>query len=358
VKHIKNMLFRFCLFAVLWIPLTACSAGEIFVEPTSTHTRTPSPTRTPTPSETPTPTITPSPSPTITPTPQSIQMRLNLEQGEIYQIQMVNKQEITQLIEGKAEVMHQTLGLGYTYEITEVQSNGNYWITVLYNWALYEQQTSLGEISYDSSDPPDVVPPEALGYKALLGNGFSIRVTPRGRIIEVLGLEEMQSNMIDEMGITDEAMRQEMEQVLQDLYSIEAMKDQLKFLPFEYPEHPIQVGEPWSDSSEITVMVPLRIENTYTLREVEDGIGTIGASSIITPDLEAEPTDFGDFMVRYDISGSQELTITMDLEKGWQTDSIGVQKLSGDMILFVEEDQISIPIFINTETHVESYLLE
>jgi len=358
MKHIKNMLFRLCLLAVLWIPLTACGAGEIFVEPTSTHTQTPSPTRTPTPSKTPTPTLNPSPSPTATQTPQSIQMRLNLNQGEMYQIRVVNEQEITQLVEGKAEVIHQTLGLGYTYQITEVQSNGDCWIAVLYNWVLYEQQTSLGEISYDSSDPPDLVPPEALGYKALLGNGFSIQITPRGKILEVLGLEEMQSNMIDDMGITDEATRKEMEQVLQDLYSIEAMKDQLKGLPFEYPEHPIQVGEPWSDSSETTVIVPLHIENTYTLRDVQDGIATIIASSIITPDLDAEPTDFGDFTVRYEISGSQELTITMDLEKGWQTDSVGEQKLSGDMILFVEEDQISIPIFINTKIHVESYLLE
>jgi hypothetical protein len=364
MKRIKVALTCIMISIVYPVMLISCNNAEIIPTPTSTSIPTQAPTLTPPPTSTPTsiPTSTPTlaPTPTATPIPtlppssaSLTQTQLHLKEGDIIHIRMVTEQEISSTIEGLQQDLIQKVGYGYTYTVTSVDAEGNFSIDIVYDWILLEQESDLGKFQFDSSDPPEEIPLEAEGYNALLGKSFSMKMTHRGEILEIEGLDEMYSEMIDDLGITDEAEREQMEQLLQDQFGEEALKEQMGNIVMDYPEGPIQVGETWTQRVESTVMVPLIFDTTYSIRSFENGIATIDARSIITPDPDAEMLDLGYAKIGYNLSGEQEGVTILDVETGLIISGTMTQTLTGEMTISMEDEEMTVPISLLGETTIE-----
>jgi hypothetical protein len=350
---------------------TACSGLGASPTPTATPIPTQAPTSTPKPTltstPTSTPTITPSSTPTPTPTPTPTlattsdvlpQIQLNLQEGDVLYIRMVSDQEISTTFEGEKQDILQTIGYGFTYTVTSVVPEGNMSINIVYDWILIEQETDFGKVQYDSSDPPEEIPPEAESYNALLGKGFSIIMTSQGEIIEVEGLDEMYNEMIDSLDITDETEREQMKQLFRDQFGDEALKEQMGTMMMDYPEGPIRVGDSWTQSIGSTMIAPLITETTYSLRSYENGIATIDAKSIITSDPEAEMLDFGYAKIGYSLSGEQEGTTLLDVETGLTLNGTITQTLSGEMTMIMDDEEMTVPMSILGETTIEMVMVE
>jgi hypothetical protein len=355
------------IFVTIWLIyagiLTACS-GTVSL-PTSTATSIPTlaPTLTPKPTLTSTPTLTPTPLPSSTPTPSPIpavlpQMHLNLKEGDVFHIRMVSEQEISTTIEGEKQDIIQKIGYGYTYTVTSVDPEENMSIDIVYDWILLEQETDFGKVQYDSSDPPEEIPPEAEGYNALLGKGFSIIMNSHGEVINIEGLDEMYIEMIDDLDIADETEREQMKQLFRDQFGDEALKEQMGKMMMEYPEGSIHVGDTWTLSMESTVLVPLLFETTYSLRSYENGMATIDAKSIITLQPDAEMLDLGYAKIGYNLTGEQEGTTILDVETGLTINATITQTLSGEMTMIMEEEELTVPISILGETTIEMAMEE
>jgi hypothetical protein len=349
--------------------LVSCSSMGALPTPTATSIPTQAPTLTPKPTLTSTPTSTPTITHSSTPTPTSTstsvtasdvlpQMQLNLKEGEVFHIRMVSDQEISTTVEGQKQEIIQKIGYGYTYTVTSVDAEGNVSIDIVYNWILLEQETDFGKVQFDSSNPPEEIPPEAEGYNALLGKGFSIRITPQGEILDIEGLDEMYMGMIDDLDITDETEREQMKQLFRDQFGNDALKEQMGNLMMDYPEGPIRVGDTWTQSVESTAIVPLIIETTYFLRSYENGIATIDARSTITTHPDAEMLDLGYAKIGYNLSGEQEGTTLLDVETGLTLNGTITQTLSGEMTMIMEDEEMTVPMSILGVTTIEMIMEE
>jgi hypothetical protein len=79
--------------------------------------------------------------------------------------------------------------------------------------------------------------------------------------------------------------------------------------------------------------------------------------SLITPNADAGPVDFGLFQIAYSLSGEQEGVIMVDLASGLSNSQIR-QSLSGEMEMSAEGQTINVPLKIEGMVKVESSRVE
>jgi hypothetical protein len=279
---------------------------------------------------------------------------MNLQVGEVYQIRMISDQQISQSVEGETQDTLQTFGYGYTYTVTDVDENGNIWVDARYNWALFEQDGPLGSVSYDSDNPPEVIPDAAIGFHGLVGNGFSIKFSPDGLILDITGLDEMYAGMLDDMGITDDTTRAQMEQVFQEQFGEEALSEQLNNIILQLPGEAIQVGDTWTVSADSSAIAPMMIETTYTLLSLKGNIATIDVSSIVSPDPDGGIMDLGLFQIGYSLHGEQEGFLEVDVNTGLTMNFTLNQSMTGEMVMYMDGEELSVPTTIEATTTIES----
>ena len=344
--------------------------------PTPGPTATPTPTHTPRPTTTPTrtPTATPSdtatPAPTRTPrpvtatpvadlggTPVSLVLRMNLEPGELYRVRFRTEQLVTQSMQGQSFDTNQQIGYEYNYSVRSADAAGNTWVDVQYTWVHIEQETILGSMFYDSDNPPAEVPPGAQAFAALVGSGFSMLITPQGKVLEVEGLEAMYAQMLQAIDFPDAAAEQQFRQTLEQQFGEEALKQQMSGASFEFPPEPIGIGESWTTTTELTVLMPMMIESKYTLRSVEGGLAELELSSTVNSSANAGPVDFGTVQIEYSVSGEQQGIVQVDLASGMTSSQIH-QTLSGEMVMAAEGQTLNVPISIRSTVEVESSRVE
>jgi hypothetical protein len=362
---------RFAAAALLALLAAACAgAPEPTLTPTPTDTATPPPT--PTETYTPPPTETPEPIATLAPTESGefispytpsaptgsgatkdpVVLKLNLQEGAVYRIRMLSSQNLSQSFEGQTFDIAQESGFEYTYTVTSLEPDGSAWIDVRYTRALLEIDSLFASEAYDSADPGPI-PEGAEGIAAIVGSGFSIRIKPDGEVLEIEGLDEMYDQMLAGMDIADPELRQTLEFTFQEQFGEQAMKEQIGSLLFEFPEGSLTVGDSWTTIQETTAMVPIVAENTFTLLDFDENTALIEVSSDIRTGSQEGGVDLGLFEFDFVVTGAQEGLIQIDLRTGL-SNSIIDQKMSGEMTVVVEGEQVTVPLDITQTIQVES----
>jgi len=264
---------------------------------------------------------------------EGLQLRLNLREGKSYSLRVLTEQEIHQTLEGQQYDMTQTMGMGYTYDVDQIDAAGNALVHVTYDWTLVKQQVPGGNIEYDSSNPPGVVDPAAMGFAALVGQGFTMRLSPQGGIQDVQGVDEMISRMLEQLDMLQDPTLDALEQSLRNQFGENAIKESLGNMLSIYPEMPVKIGDAWSKTFVISLGFPMILENTWTLVGRQGGVATIEVHSTIKPNLEGGPIEMGYVKLSYDVFGEQWGTLEMDESTGWTVSSVVTQEVSGTVTL-------------------------
>jgi len=227
--------------------------------------------------------------------------------------------------------------------VTEVDSEGNAWMDLLYERLILEQDNGLGKVEYDSADPPSEIPPEAQGLSALVGLGFELRMSPRGEVLETRGEDELVDKMIAAVQLSDPAAREQMEATLRQQYGGEALQNQLRDTVVQFPEEPLRVGDSWSITTETFALTTLTVKATYTLRGFDEQTARIDVHSSFATEDSMEMLDFGLFQIGYLLAGEQEGTMLVDLETGLSDIQLR-QDLTGEMTIAVEGEEFDVPL--------------
>lgn len=330
-------------------------------QPSATMTRTPTATFTPTETRTPRPTRTPSPLPEATSTTAAtagastggpVLIRLQLSEGEIYRLRMLTQQDISQSFEGQELDVGQRIGYEYTYSVTAVDDSGNAWIDVLYTWVVYETETIMGKVSYDSSDPAAEIPAGAEGFSALVGNGFSMLLSPEGEVLDLEGLDELYNDMLDALEISDDVLRSQLKTLFREQFGEEAMKQQFASITAYIPDEPVSVGDSWTQETEVSALLPMIVETEYSVRAVDDTTVTLDVVSTISANPDAGLMDFDIVQIGYYVQGEQEGEIVVDRASGLSSSETR-QTMSGEMVMTSEEEEFRVPISIQSITRIE-----
>jgi len=107
---------------------------------------------------------------------EKLDLKLNLKKGQKFGLKMVTDQKMSQTMMGQQQKMNQMTAIGMSFG-------------------------PMGVMEYDSTKPqqPGADNPMSAMYKAMVGHSFVMKLTPKGEILEIKGIDEMIAKMIDKM---------------------------------------------------------------------------------------------------------------------------------------------------------------
>jgi hypothetical protein len=260
---------------------------------------------------------------------EKMQYQLKLEKGKKYYVRTITEQKISQTYWGQEDNIEQTNGMGMDLEVNDVDVNGTMWLNQTYAWVRVRKKDHKGETAYDSSKKDSPVPRVMQHFVALLGEGFSLRMTPKGQVKAVRGLKRMRENISKKLsaGPLGQFLMKDLEQHI----SKEAIKELTESSMAMYPDKPVGVGDSWSKKVVLSQGFAMILDHNWTLKERKNGVAVMEVSSVVTPNRKAKPPEMGGTKISYELSGKQQGLVQMQESTGWIIRSKINQDLAGQM---------------------------
>ncbi|MHC4622924.1 MAG: DUF6263 family protein [Planctomycetota bacterium] len=234
---------------------------------------------------------------------EKIEYQMKFEKGAKYYLRTTKEQTISETMMGQEQGGERTVNMGINFDIKNVDKDGNAWVDYAYDWIKVTLKGPMGEVVYDSSEKEATVPPMGQAYAVLVGESISLKMTPKGRVKEVKGLEKIHANIRKKW--PESAMREHMIKAMEQHLSEEAVKESAQSTTAIYPDRPVGVGDTWSTKVVLSQDSPMIAENKWTLKTRAKGVATFEVKSVMKPNPDAKLEIMGT-KITHELSGKQE----------------------------------------------------
>ncbi|MFC2172306.1 DUF6263 family protein, partial [Acidobacteriota bacterium] len=258
-----------------------------------------------------------------------VHLQIKLKKGQAVSIKTDLDQVISQEINGKKQDVHQNMLMEYRYEIVNVDSEGELTVKVTYTRVHFKQEDPAGVVEYDSADPPAIIPDTALGHAALVGQHFSAKLMPDGRVTGIEGADAMIANMLEKIDIPDRELKAQIENSLKAQFGNAGLKETMESTLAVYPKKPVALGATWSKKVVLSTSLPVTVETTYTLKSRSSGLSKVDLKGRIASNPDSPPIQMGGIKLSYELSGVKTGTVEIDERTGLATRAQLHQDLSG-----------------------------
>jgi hypothetical protein len=273
----------------------------------------------------------------------AVDLRLRLQQGQSFGVLWTMEQEITQQLPQFEQKMSQTIRMGYTHDVLQIDAAGAAVMTCTYHSVFCKLDGPMGVVEYDSSNPPDFVPPAARGFAALIGESFTATIAADGTVTDIQGVGQMLDRMVERLELPPGPMGDSLKGQLRRQFGDQALREGLERMMAIYADRPVVVGDSWTKQVALSVGMPMILENAWTLKDRRDGMAIIDLRSSVKPNPEAPPLEMGPMKIRYALSGEQTGIIEIDEATGWTVRGKLTQHFSGDMTMEAGPDAPQAP---------------
>ncbi len=278
------------------------------------------------------------------------QLQWKLAKGKTYYQRTMVEQQITQSMMGQEQKVEQSTGIGMKLQVLDVDAQGTMKIQYTFLWTRSKQASPMAQVDYDSSKQPAAVPPGAEAFAALVGQSYTVKVTPKGKVLDVNGVEQVREAVLKKLPPgADATLGMNPAGMYIDKGAVKQMTEANMAI---YPEKPVNVGESWSKDITMAVGFAMAIQCKWTLQKEQAGVATIGVAAAIRTDPNAPPMDAGGMKVKSDLKGTQEGTLQVSEATGLLTTSKERQLLKGDLKVAASADaqpMMVIPMTIDTQ---------
>lgn len=235
-------------------------------------------------------------------------LRLNLQQGTVYEMNMSMTMNMDQEMMGQKMKMDQKMDMQLNFKVAEVQANKNYLIEYSVGQIKMNITANGQQMTFDSQSGTD---PASEKLKAMIGQTIKMEVTPLGKVEKVEGMEAF----IEKMG-NDKMMGQMMPMFSSD----EGFKSFMGQTFGYIPENEVEQGSKWSCNAQLTSAMNLDMKVDYELTSVAGNELDMSVSSTFSGNKQIEQMGM---KMDMQIDGIQIGTMTVDAADGWmQTQSL------------------------------------
>ncbi|MBP7052883.1 MAG: hypothetical protein KBE65_17890 [Phycisphaerae bacterium] len=284
----------------------------------------------------------------------AVQLQLKLEEGRTYYERLRIERKITQVLMGQEQITDHEIGVGRKLDVLEVDAEGNMRIECKYVWSRFRESSPMGSVDYDSSHRPGV-PGGAEGFAALLGQSYTIRLSPKGEVLDVNGIEDLAKAVRKK--VPEELDTSSGVSPVAFLLSEDAVRETTKSLLGVYPAEPVELGASWSARRLTTQGTTILAEFDWKLTRLWLGAATIASTCSMKSDPEGPPIEVGGTTMKADLSGTQEGTAEVHQETGLIKKSSSLSVLKGKIGIVAADgellDTMTIPITFETATTFE-----
>jgi Family of unknown function (DUF6263) len=293
-------------------------------------------------------------------TTDKLALQLNFQKGKKYYYTTVNNQTIEQSFMGQTTTNSKKTTTGYIYEIKDINKEGNYNVTITYD-----------KVDVEKSESKERKSPIADDF--MKGFSFDMVVTPKGKVVQVSGMEKLMDkamdavlktavnadttiqNAVDEKGnpvadtsMNDDAAKVVMKPVMdmiKNQFSDKNMSSMMEQLTNYFPESDVEVGDKWENVATLNTFVSMKIATTYKVVDMTDDIVKLDVDAKITSGEGA-----GIMGMKMDLDGTQAGTMEIDVKTGLVLKSSINQNIKGTIKMMGME----IPMKINGTNTLEA----
>jgi hypothetical protein len=280
---------------------------------------------------------------------------MKFEKGRSYYTHVVLEQRFEETILGIEQTTERVAEHAYEHSIVEVDKGGSAWIKYDIKWAKVRQDGSWGEIAYNSRRDGYPSAAFALHSAALVGESYWVKLTPRGEVTAVKGLDRFMRNVREKLPESEAKgfVLNEMGKV----FCFPGLKKEFEEETAIYPEEAVGIGDSWSKTLVESEGIPLIREKTWTLKGRQQGVATVEGVTKARPNREVEPKVQGGRKISFNLSGEGSDLATIQESTGEIVSLRRELKLYGQKEMeFADSmyDKASIPMTVHTITTFET----
>ncbi|HSU65517.1 MAG TPA: DUF6263 family protein [Tepidisphaeraceae bacterium] len=279
---------------------------------------------------------------------EKLSLNLRFDKGTVRHVTTTSEQKIDRTDRDARRQTQQTVTVGYAIGIDHVDARGAATVSVKYETVTFKTNGPDGNILYDSSSPPGQVPAEVSGLAALVGNGYTAKLEPEGKVSQISGAKALLDRVLGQLNLPDATARSAAEKLVRQELNESSLKRGLENLFAPLPDHPVALGDIWKHSAHTTAGLSITIDSTYTLKSRQDGVATLSvAANLNTTKDSAIPVT--PLTLTYEFHGTQTGSLDIDESTGWIKRSDLSQTLTGSVtIRGPNTDPQSVPVTIAT----------
>jgi hypothetical protein len=255
-------------------------------------------------------------------------LALKLTPNTSYTVDQQINQYIEQEFQGQRQRTQQNNDITYQYQIKEKDDTGFYNLVLVYKKIKYDN----GQQTYDSEDSTDVNGPLAQAFGAVINSKVSMKVNQQGEVKSLTGADELIEKMLNAQSISSETIRNRLRKTFKKAFGKEALIESMQQFFHIYPEKKIKIGDSWSKQADKKAAFPSKVNVTWTLDKVKKNSGFISIKANVRPQPNTT-VDLGIVTAKYDLNGTQEGSMKINMKTGWVKNSYVKQVMSGIMYL-------------------------
>ncbi len=279
---------------------------------------------------------------------EGIVVRFAPEVGSEWRQWTVTEQDITQELSGTSSTVRLSIGIGTTYRIVGVGSDGSVMMEALWDSIEYHQRVGGADVSWSSADTSTAVPDMAIGYAAMVGGRVFIRLGPTGNVIGIEGGDALRNRLSEGLaergelgGYVDRTVRA----TLADSALVASLTDLFSF----YPTDRVDLNDSWSRAGKVVSIASLQVDYRFRVATRKDGHITLAVEGTMETTADDPLIEIGDIGVRYDMEGEMRGEMEVDERSGWMLQGTRTQRLEGVIRSFVGKERkegVDIPIAV------------
>ncbi len=243
---------------------------------------------------------------------------VNLERGTKFPLQKIVEKTLTQsTLQGPIESTER-IELFISVTVEELRDR-NKKFRILYNRVKYDSNLGGQIVHYDSQQPQYPLPDTVLAYHGMVNNGFSFWVGADNRITDVVDFSDFLRRCLAQVPVhKSEAVSQTLASYSGQEGIANFVDDTIGLLPYDPNSADgssvVRLGGHWSKSRHYNEPVPMSLNSTYTLKELNDDYAKVEVLGDVVPAAAvSNPQQGMSFQV---LQGHSAGTCTIDLKTG------------------------------------------
>jgi len=312
-------------------------------------------------------------------------------------MRITTEQKISQTIGGKQQDISHMKATGMSFEVKEVDADGIALIKVTYRTLREKTDSWAGGMEYDSTKPETAAGnPLAPTYAAMIGDGFIMKVAPKGEIVGLDGIDEMFMRMAEKIVVAEDKLisaapagtceaakkkavketpqerasrrieatnniygsRDKRKQALKEmiknnpLFAEKQFKNLARNIVAAFPNQSVGIGDSWGGKITLSAVLPVEVDSTYMLKGNEKGVVVVDVSSKMDLDEKAIGNKKGlpgQTGMKMRGSSSYQGTLQIDGTNGWIIRKKANMRFSGE----VTQQGMTVPMSIESVITVE-----
>ncbi len=284
--------------------------------------------------------------------PKKVEFKFQLEAGKTYSQTMTIVGQTKQTMMGQVREIDSKVTNTTNYKLKEKGDKSNVYTVWYSQIGIESSEMGSSQIINSDTSSLEVVDPFSATLSQVIDKEFDARISQKGEVMELMGLEEM----IAEITGGSEENPNEMSAVLSSGFGDSGFSNNVEGITHIFPDTPVKVGDTWTREQNSNTGFPLVIKNTYTLKSVTGDQAVIDVKGPVSVNPEQERADMGGMEVLYFIEGERSGTLTVEIKTGWVVNATFTDDIGGSLTISPNPqvpDGMTIPLEMKNVTTIQ-----